>query len=81
MCSEKLAPFLLKVRVMITQVRKKSRKGMTPTEVLVNNLCDSEGVKEKIFREVDSYVQAKNEPHQEFNICLEILKRHGLIVY
>lgn len=54
---------------------------MTPTEVLVNNLCDSEDVKENIFREVDSYIQVRNEPQQEFNICLEVLKRHGLIVY
>lgn len=76
-----MAPKLLKVQVMMMQIRKKNRKGMTPTEVLVNNLCDSEDVKEKIFREVDSYVQAKKEPQQEFNICLEVLKRHGLIVY
>lgn len=61
--------------------RKKYRKGMTPTEVVVNNLCDNEDAKEKIYREVDYYVEVRNEPHKEFNICLEVLKRHGLIVY
>lgn len=80
MGGENLAPKLLKVELMIV-AKKKYRKGMTPTEVLVNNLCDNEDAKEKIFREVDYYIEIRNEPHTKFNICLEVLKKHGLIMY
>lgn len=57
----------------------KGYKGLTPVEVLVHSLCDSETTAKEVMKEVATL--SKGDPKEEFNCCLEILKKRGLVAY
>jgi hypothetical protein len=57
-------------------------KGLTPTEILIFNLCDGKLTRDEIADEVIHEIKDSfKNPHEEFNICLETLKKRGLIAY
>ncbi|MBI2092225.1 MAG: hypothetical protein HYY43_01770 [Deltaproteobacteria bacterium] len=57
-------------------------KVLTPTEVLIYNLCDGKLTRDEIADEVIHEIKdSSKNPHEEFCMCLETLKKKGLIVY
>ncbi len=58
------------------------RRGLSPAEVLIFNLCDGKRTREDIFGEVVAKIEnSADDPHVAFEVCLETLKKRGLIYY
>ena len=56
-------------------------RGLSPAEVLIHSLCDGQRTSEDIFKKVVDEIKELNNPREEFNLCLEALKKRGLIAY
>lgn len=55
---------------------------MTPIEVMVYNLCDKQEIREEIFKEVSAEIERPGKTHiDKFEVCLNALKRRGLIFF
>ncbi len=66
----------------IQKIRLHKGKGLSPAEVLIHSLCDGKHNKEDIFNEVAAEIKnSSNDNRDEFERCLEALKKRGLIVY
>ena len=55
---------------------------MTPSEVLIYNLCESPELRAEIFFEISSEVDdRKRGSHDEYEACLKALKKRNLLLY
>ena len=70
-----------KMNINGTRTRRRGR-GMTPSEVMVYNLCESPREIEEIFFEISSELELKERrSHDEFEACLKALKKRNLLLY
>lgn len=55
---------------------------MTPSEVMVVSLCDDPETRQKIFAEITlELMSVRRRPHDEFEACVRVLRKRGLLLY